>query len=166
MAGFAPGVSAVGLNWTMYGSSGLERRPEGQLVTETFLRHAAPTFPQNRTLKWAVRPHRVIRCIGVHLFEVVGQSVSVDGTDISHPPSGSIPFDPSPHAPMQLNHYFTKSRAEWEVKKARGYRSSGIPNRTENEFRHYDRNELYDDRILQYAEATRGLMAAAGVLTG
>jgi glycosyltransferase involved in cell wall biosynthesis len=165
MAGYPADVSAVGFNWAIYGSSGLERQPDDLLVIEAFLRHSERGFEPNQFVKSAVRPHRALTCLNSHAFDVTGRYVLGDGTDAEWVAmTGPSAVRESQYGAARLNHYFTKSWAQWVLKVARGY--PGEPDRTVAEFHAHDRNEVYDDRILRYAAATRELLTAAGVLAG
>jgi hypothetical protein len=162
MATFTSDVAAVAFNWLMYGSSGLERQPEGSLVIEAFQRHSEPEWQPNGQVKSAVRPYRALSCINPHMFEVRGRYVLADGRDVVWHSDGAAENPPRGGEAARINHYFTKSRQQWEAKVERT-RGSGDGDRDPMLFDVYDRNEVQDDLILQYLEPTRGLMAKAGV---
>jgi hypothetical protein len=168
MAGYQPDVSAVAFHWQFYGSSGLTRQPEGLLMIEAFQRHSYTTFEPSAFVKSAVRPHRTLGCESAHAFVVDGRYVLADGTDVEWSAmSGVTSTLPTSYAAGQVNHYYSKSRSQWEAKVRRGSEFL-TPEfaRTLGDFVHYDRNELVDGRILQHRDATRALMAAAGCLRG
>jgi hypothetical protein len=161
MAGYPSDVAAVGFNWLMYGSSGLETQPEGSLVIEAFQSHSEPSFDPNRHVKSAVRPYRTLSCLNPHWFEVRGRYVLADGQDADWQWEGFATSPPVVDAPARINHYFTKSRTQWAAKVER---SLGKPRRRDPaEFDFYDRNEVRDDRILQHLDATRALLTKAEV---
>jgi hypothetical protein len=68
------------------------------------------------------------------------------------------------HGVAQLNHYFVRSREDWNRKRARGHRGpAGFETvRAGDQFAAYDRNELYDGGALRFAPAVRRIMDAAG----
>jgi hypothetical protein len=52
---------------------------------------------------------------------------------------------------MHLNHYWSKSREDFEIKRSRGRATCNLK-RSDEEFKFNDRNEIYDDSMLKYAE--------------
>ncbi|HEX3678392.1 MAG TPA: glycosyltransferase family 2 protein [Galbitalea sp.] len=161
MASFGSEVAAVGFNWLMYGSSGLLEQPEGTLLMEAFRGHSEATFEPNNHVKSAVRPERALSVLSPHAFEVSGRYVGGDGSDANWRHPGVIAELPPRYGGARINHYFTKSRAQWEAKLARG---NPALERSPEEFDLYDRNEQQDDLILRHVQATRDLLAAAGCL--
>ncbi|HEX3899453.1 MAG TPA: glycosyltransferase family 2 protein [Mycobacteriales bacterium] len=161
MTSYGSDVAAVGFNWLMYGSSGLAEQPDGSLVIEAFRRHSAPSFEPNALVKSAVRPDRALRCLSSHAFEVDGRYVAGDGDDADWLFPGRTANAPLRYGGARINHYFTKSRSQWEAKLARGYVDA---ERNVSDFLAYDRNEQQDDLILRHTQATRDLMASAGCL--
>jgi hypothetical protein len=62
---------------------------------------------------------------------------------------------------LRVNHYFTRSRAQWDAKLRRGY-PSDVELRRAEEFDLYDRNEVDDPIAARDAEALRAEVAALG----
>ncbi|HEX3899452.1 MAG TPA: glycosyltransferase family 2 protein [Mycobacteriales bacterium] len=164
MARFPAEVAAVGFNWLHFGSSGLAEQPANTLVMEAFRRHSDLGFPPNAHIKSAVRPQRTLRSVNPHAFEVRGRYVVADGTEARWQQVPGITAEPPVQfGAARVNHYSTKSLAQWQAKVARGRADLVVP-RDEDEFAAFDRNEREDDHILRHAPATRDLMAAAGCL--
>jgi glycosyltransferase involved in cell wall biosynthesis len=163
MARYPSDVAAVGFNWMMYGSSGLEHQPEDLLVIEAFQRRSEPSFWGNRHVKSAVRPHRTLSCFNPHVFEVLGRYVLADGQEAEWESAGIAANPPSGHEAARINHYFTKSRGQWDAKLEKN-RGNEQWQRDPADWDRCDRNEVCDDRILQNLETTRALLAMAGVL--
>ncbi|HEY0832827.1 MAG TPA: glycosyltransferase family 2 protein [Azospirillum sp.] len=153
-------AAAVAVNWKMFGSSGRMVREDG-LVMERFTRCAPTAHYVNRIVKTIVRPRWVARA-GIHLPVLAGGSV----VDEQHRPvsidGGGVHAHAS-HALSQVNHYFTKSHAEWTAKRLRGKadKPAGAANRRrpEAEFGVYDLNDETDDAILRLRESTLRAMA-------
>lgn len=151
-----PAASAVGVNWRVFGSSGLEAQPPG-LVMENFTRRAADDFNANRHVKTFARVSKIISP-GIHVpSRLDGPILDVAGGEIE-------PGQLGLHARvavggMQINHYFTKSRAEWERKRRRGRAPMAVADprriRDESAFGHHDRNEVEDTAILRFLPAVR-----------
>ena len=102
----------VGVNWCVFGPSGHETRPEG-LVVESYLQRL--NVPDNRTVKSIVDPARVVGCNNVHDFayECSG-AVDENGYPVFGYYTKSVSF-----SKLRINHYVTKSVAEY---RARGER--------------------------------------------
>ncbi|CAM3025639.1 hypothetical protein JHFBIEKO_3095 [Methylobacterium mesophilicum] len=155
-------VSAVHVNWRSFGSSGLIEPSEG-LVTETFLRCAEPDWAYQGHYKTFARTERV-RNVQVH--EVVlsgGRRTLSDFSD--------IPFDTTGmtnrvvYAGIQLNHYQTKSRAEFErrmqLPRAGVAQGESVNRLADREWRFalLDRNETEDRHALMFQAAVRRQLA-------
>jgi hypothetical protein len=158
----------VGVNWAAYGPSGHRTKPTG-LVTETYL-HRTTNPNVNHLIKTVVDPRRV-RCFSTPGFFMYWKGPAVDENHrpITGPPYGLT--DAVSFSKLRINHYATKSEAEYRRKLARGHADGTIPKRdlmTEaniaRRLREFD--ELYDDAILQYLPALRAALAKpAGAVT-
>jgi hypothetical protein len=151
-------VSAIAMNWAMFGSDGHVARPEG-LVIANYLRRAELTFPHNRMLKSMGRPKDILACRSSHFFEVTG-----DYVDMTHKSLEQV-SDHIDHLPDysagRLNHYFTQSLEDWEAKVvSRGYHDM---QRSLDDFAHYDRNDIFDDSALAMVARVREIMDIAAV---
>lgn len=112
---FGQDVSAIGMNWRIFGSSGLVAADDRPVV-ERFTRAAESGFHINRHLKtlavaadtYRVSPHRVWLMRGLYV-DSLGQPID--------PGRG---FAPPRHDLVQINHYVLKSRSEFAEKKQRG----------------------------------------------
>jgi glycosyltransferase involved in cell wall biosynthesis len=71
-------VSAIALNWRVFGSSGLEAYDD-RLVTERFNRAADESFEANKHLKSFLRVGKIGPNIDMHLSDVDGRIVFADG---------------------------------------------------------------------------------------
>lgn len=146
-------VSAIAMNWAMFGSSGHVARPEG-LVIENYLHRADITFPHNRMLKTIARPREILGCRSTHIFNVSG-----DYVDMTHNVIDTA-NDHIEHLPDysagRLNHYFTQSYDDWQAKVvSRGYHDIA---RKLEDFTRYDRNDIFDDSALALVPKVREIM--------
>lgn len=149
----APGwADAIVVNWAMFGSNGYVARP-ALPVPAAFTRRAPDDFGPNRHVKSLVRPASVRGCCNAHAFEVAqhtvrpgGQAVQwmVDEAGVAH---GGLTADRPDYGVAQVNHYFTRSRAHWAARLARGNFSCV---RSWDDFAAYDRNEVEDLSILRW----------------
>ncbi|MGV3552947.1 glycosyltransferase family 2 protein [Rhizobium sp.] len=149
-------VSAIAMNWAMFGSSGHVARPPG-LVIENYLHRADLTFPHNRMLKTIARPADVRGCRSTHIFRVTG-----DYVDMTHQPVDST-YDHIEHLPDysggRLNHYFAQSREDWQAKVVtRGYHDI---ERSQDDFARFDRNDIFDDSALSVVPKVKEIIEAA-----
>jgi len=112
--------SAVGVHWCVFGGSGWHQKPDG-LVIESYKDHTTDPI-LNRWVKSIVDPSRTMRCLSSHAFRhradrrrayaVDEQERLLNGSNPGW--SNDISFDL-----LRINHYWTKSREEWERKLAR-----------------------------------------------
>ncbi len=152
-------LQAIAINWKMFGSSGLQTHEPG-FVMERFTRCAKRSFSGNRAIKTlarldAVEIPRVHTCHfrpGVRYQTVLGEEI---GPSVGTSEAVS-------HDIIRINHYFTRSREEWEAKAKRGRGAKPahhpLKHRRIHEFHNYDRNEQSDTDILAWAPAVRAFM--------
>lgn len=123
---FADDVSAVAVNWIVFGSGGQTRyRPAP--VTERFTDALPPDAAQNRTVKAVGRRVR-LSGTGIHRVAVAegryvlpsGAKAEFDGLTASVVPEVSV---------AALHHYAVKSLEEFGEKRARGHANSQFPDR-------------------------------------
>ena len=158
-------LDAIGVNWKMFGSSGHETRTEG-LVIERFTRCAEKRFRGNRAVKTlaridAIQVPRVHTCVfqeGVRYRTVFGEEI----------PASEGRTQEVSHGFIRLNHYFTRSREEWEQKaaKGKGAKPTNHPrkHRTGEEFEANDRNEDEEHEIVTFVERVRETLRTGGLV--
>lgn len=152
----AGNVSAIAMNWAMFGSSGHVARPEG-LVIENYLHRSEVTFPHNRMLKSIGRPDAIKACHSPHFFVVAGDYVDMNHVTMAVP-NDHIEGLPD-YSGGRLNHYFTQSYEDWQAKLARGY--NDLMERPITEFARYDRNEVFDDSALALVPKVKEIIQRA-----
>ena len=146
-----PHKGGISINWACFGSSGHEMKPEGGFVIENYLHRAKEEFEKNTRIKSIVNPRCVAFYEHAHFpvyksgYYAVNFSLKKVKGAISEIPDYTV---------ARINHYMTKSKEEFVKKRMRGKAdSSNI--RPEEDFNLYDRNEVYDDSMLVYADAMR-----------
>jgi len=158
---------AVGINWRMFGSSGLSRYDD-RLVIERFTHRAPDDFPPNRHIKtFAIA--RDIERANCHISYLKhGEVVDIQGDPIDPTQNGI--HDRCIAGGLQINHYFTRSNEEWSAKRSRGRATKATNDkekyRSDDEFTFYDRNDIRDESALRYVDETRKNMAAIQQLIG
>jgi hypothetical protein len=116
---------AVGVNWVLFGPSGHQTNPGG-LVIESYVKRTAAA---GKIIKSIVNPRRTIGCTHVHYFAYDHG----DAVDENHNPiEGAMTEVPSVSR-LRINHYFTKSIAEFEAKLAMRRADTGVYRQDERE---------------------------------
>lgn len=161
-----PDVDGIGVNWHIYGSSGHLTRPTG-LVIADYVRRAEDDFLLNRHIKTVVRAAKIVKVYSSHLVAPAAGVVNDSGKTLHlDPPYGFYEFEPVSHTRLRLNHYHTRSAAEYRIKAARGYfgvddEKLASEQRFQDMFAVHDRNEVFDDSALRFAPAVRNIMDRA-----
>lgn len=124
--------NGIGINWCIFGSNGIEKINNNYNVLSRFTKRQKEI---NQHIKTILKLNKSVFMM-VHNPNVV----------IVDPNKNKItgPFNHKGDDKIaQLNHYFTKSKEEFELKINRGRADSPV-NRTFNEFFHLDKNEIDD----------------------
>ncbi len=136
-------VAEVSLHWMNYGNNGAFFRPDG-LSAEFFTAHARFL---NHTVKSIVRPEKVIgfKAFGSnHYIRVNGRSVN----EYHKPVSFMLDFNISADK-ARINHYITRSFAEFAYKKGRGH-PEGTPIDYSYYFFHNENDVKGDTSMLRF----------------
>jgi glycosyltransferase involved in cell wall biosynthesis len=149
--------------WLLFGSNGLQTRPPG-LCIEAFTRRAREDFNNNRHPKSIVRLHEVVYFSDSHFFDTRRGSIDEKGRVVTlNRKTPALPTVFS-HERIRINHYFTKSAAEWKIKQARGMveKKPGAPDfiRPQSHFDIHDRNEVEDLTIQRFLPRLKASLAA------
>ena len=134
-----------------FGSNGQDKADYSRGVLERFTRRAPKDWEGNARVSTIANPRKINYLVNPH-FPIYFEgfySVNEKGGVVQGPSN-----EPVTDEKMAMNHYHTKSREEYKVKKIRGIgdRLSG-DDYSEEQFNSYDRNEEFDDGILKYREA-------------
>ncbi|NES76928.1 MULTISPECIES: glycosyltransferase family 92 protein [unclassified Okeania] len=115
-------VSALGVNWLNFGTSGHEKKPQG-LQIENFIKRSKSSFGPNKHIKCILHPEKTIRPLNPHQF-VFSEGRVV--TENKQPIKG--PFS-STHSikKLRINHYTTRSKEESMKKMMRGRATKNEP---------------------------------------
>ena len=111
-------ISAIGINWRIYGDSGLEIN-DGRLVIERFTKCASPDFDVHHHIKTFARVKRINGDIHMHACQTDGRFVMADKQplvmSVDWGVCNRINYDIA-----QINHYYSKTKQEFEKKITRG----------------------------------------------
>src|SRR5262249_41797114 len=107
---------AVLLHWLNFGPNHHNSRPHG-LVIENYTRRLPDSHNMHRHVKSIVRTaHLICESGGLHVFHTTGPLCNSRGE-----PAPRLPFQDSVcHDVMCINHYYTKSREDWDAKVRKG----------------------------------------------
>jgi len=138
------GYNPLAINWSIYGTNGHIRRPSDQI--HHLLRRSEQQWEPNGFVKSIVRPEHVVvdSLYDVHHF-TTSPSITVNEnheqvTWMTHAISTEK---------IRLNHYVLRSWQDyWEVKVHRQRFNNASPC-DQKYFSFHDRNEVFDDEILQ-----------------
>ena len=159
--------AAIGLNWALFGSSGLVADPE-DLMTASFLRRAPDDYPINRHVKSFVRPRLVQGVWNPHTFaldEAHFPYVNCQAEGLHWDGRRGFAQNAPVMRPFRVNHYFCRDRAAWSAKVANSAHraaTDGDFTRTEEDWRNHDRNDVADTSALRYGPLTRQILANMG----
>lgn len=151
---FSDEVSCISVNWKMFGSSGNESATDG-LVIERFPRCSSVNFVSNHHVKSFVRP-KSITDMHIHAPVTNGASVYSDGHRLSFKPGQQGVAAEIRMEVAIVNHYFTKTREEWTIKKMRGNANRAIDSKDkfgrypDDVFNAYNRNDEVDTFACRY----------------
>lgn len=147
-------AGGIGVNWCLYGSSGIEEKSEG-LVIERFLNRAQASFEKNVHIKSIVKPQTVKTFRNPHSPQYQRGFYAIDmaGNLI-----GSFYHQIASFCGMRINHYFCKSKQEWIDRRKIGRGDKVNVVRKIDDFYEHDRNDVYDDLALKYVSDVKNMM--------
>lgn len=145
---------ALAMNWQTFGSSGHLEKPPG-LQIENFLMRGPIEFGWNTHIKTIARPGVVGQALNCHCFSYKSGHgcVSEDGKAVTDAWN-----KPATARRLQLNHYFSRSRAEFMEKLARGA-ADGTQKRMEFfDIVERECGAVRDDGILRFVPALKAAL--------
>jgi hypothetical protein len=151
------GMSAVVLQWQEFGASGHITRPAG-LTIESYNTKLPAEHPRANQAKSIVRTADLLGVLtGSHVLNVSGNSCNARGEVLERRNS-----NPQCHDVMVINHYYSRSREDWEAKRRRGFQSARVPGDHYglHEFEAHDRAAtIRDDRIKRFVPLVKETLA-------
>jgi len=138
---------ALGINWLQFGSNGhIEKTND---IIKSYTRRSLKSYDRNAHIKSIVQPYYVIEAITPHHFEYKKAKLAVN--ENFAPITG--PFSPHSSNQIQINHYFTRSQADYIHKKERGRAdtSEAVHQRTMENFYEAEKysNSIADESIIE-----------------
>ncbi len=136
-------AGGMAVNWCIFGSGGRETKPDGG-VLENYTIRSEDNFCKNLHIKTICDPMKVFYYGHCHFptYRKGFYSLNENGEIVIGPFTTKVSF-----CRIRINHYFTKSREEYILKKNRG-RADADLERTMEDFYEYDQNIIHDTEIL------------------
>lgn len=159
-------LSAIGVYWLCFGSSGHKYEPTG-LITDNFRYRANDDFKANKHFKSIVRG-RLGKNFAVlqnsHFFSTPHGTYDTSMRALDY---GCVEFDPI-YTHLGINHYVTQSREFFDTFKQRsGAADAGsLMVRPEEWWVEHDRNEVWDNSLLHLRSELLNTMHAVSILSG
>ncbi|MBR1421276.1 MAG: glycosyltransferase family 2 protein [Selenomonadaceae bacterium] len=137
-------IAGFGINWRIFGSNGQDRKIDGG-VLERFTLRNPDSLKANLHVKTIVNPRRVYWYLQPHnpIYYSNCLCVNENGRIIQNHENLENTAEK-----IQINHYFTKSREEFEIKRLRGRADIGKQRRAE-EFDIYQHDKINDTLALE-----------------
>lgn len=153
---FAPDVSAIAVNWVVFGSGG-QARYRAEPVIERFTDALPPWAPANHQVKAIGRRARLVGT-GIHRVAVSeGRYVNASGDDVAFVGLTSVKRTDTRVA--ALHHYAVKSVEEFDMKRNRGHANSQFHEekraRLDRAFAEFNAGGMLNEDMLEKAPAMR-----------
>ena len=142
------GATGVGVNWCIFGSSHLEKKPEG-LITENFIYRGTETDWGNFHIKSICNPRLVRTYISPHypLYKLGAYSINdSDGKRLWGWFCHDVRWQN-----LRINHYYCKSKEQFIKKVSRGL-GDRIGEYDMTQFDNYNLNGVRDESMMAYVE--------------
>ncbi len=144
-------VAGVQLNWKIFGSSHQEKYIN-EPVTKRFIYSSNKDFDMNKHTKSIINPRKTLCFVNPHNALYIGKNYAVNiyGEKVEGPMNENINDE------VRINHYFSKSKEEYILKRQRGT-ADGNPIRTMELFTYHDKNDVFDDSMKIFYENYEGM---------
>jgi hypothetical protein len=128
----------LALNWRTFTSAGHELRPKG-LVIKNYCHTRVEPDKFDLHVKSFVRPDLVVKVSTPHSFKFKEGSFTVN--EKHHPMAQGWPFFPLSRERAWINHYYFKSREDFEYKIARGRADTGEQRNQQQAFTAFEQQQ-------------------------
>lgn len=144
---------ALVVNWVMFDSSGLDVRPSGKTVIESFMRvYKNYQEPINKTVKTILKPSKVRYVNGVHVSLYNNNELAVDENFNQFSSYTYFKTEKVSVNKIRINHYHCKSRKEYWAKVNKGFADRITPRPYKEESLNFP-STSYDYEILKYSKS-------------
>ena len=148
------GAAGIGVNWCIYGSAHLEKKPKG-LIMENFIyrgKSGTETHWGNYHIKTICNPRLVKNYISPHypIYKLGGYNINdSNGKRLWGWFCHDVKWQN-----LRINHYYCKSREQYIQKISRGL-GDRVGEYDMKQFNDYDLNDVKDESMLVYADKVR-----------
>lgn len=145
------GAAGIGVNWCIYGSAHLEKKPKG-LIIENFIyrgKSGTETHWGNFHIKTICNPRLVKNYISPHypIYKLGGYNINdSDGKRLWGWFCHDVKWQN-----LRINHYYCKSKEQYIQKISRGF-GDRVGEYDMKQFNDYDLNDVKDESMLVYAD--------------
>lgn len=148
-------ISALGVYWSCFGSSGHIEEPKG-LIIENYKHRAGDGYPNNRHIKSIVRGGlgESVEVRDPHFFKTPLGTYDENLRPITY---GWTDYEPT-YKKFCINHYATQSRSFFLNVKSKFKTPDGSPLRGEWYWEEHDRNEVFDNSINKFIEPLKNIL--------
>ena len=150
-----PTAGGYAINWAMFGSSHYDEKPKG-LMSECFIWRAEIGKPGTQMIKTILRPECAIMWHHPHyaIYRMGWFAQNYQGKIVEQNENNLEKYEG-----LQINHYFTKSNAQWIKRRAMGQCMTGIDKpRPMDDFYRHDHNDVLDDSASYLSEKIKELL--------
>lgn len=148
-------ISALGVYWSCFGSSGHITEPTG-LIIENYRYRPADGYHNNRHIKSIVRGKqgKAIEASGSHLFLT---PLGTYDENLRLITQGWTDYEPT-YKKFRLNHYICQSRSFFSNFKSKFSAPDGCGVRDESFWAEHDRNEVLDNSMDKFIEPVKDIL--------
>lgn len=142
------GATGIGVNWCIYGSSHLEKKPIG-LITENFIYRGTENDWGNYHIKTICNPRLVKKYISPHypIYKLGGYNINdSDGKRLWGWFCHNVKWQN-----LRINHYYCKSKEQYLQKISRGL-GDRVGKYDMKQFYAYDLNAVKDESMMVYVK--------------
>lgn len=142
------GASGLSLNWCIFGSANLEKRPKG-LITENYIYRGKASHWGNFHVKTICNPRRVKKYISPHYPLYYKGAYSISDGNLKRQ-YGWFCHDVQ-WKYFRINHYYCKSKEDYIIKISRGL-GDRVGSYNLSQFNAYNLNDIKDDSAIKYSQ--------------
>ena len=148
-------ISALGVYWSCFGSSGLIDEPPG-LIIENYRYRACDDYGNNRHIKSIVRGGRgdLVRFGDYHYFLTPLGTYDENLRPITH---GWTDYEAT-YKKFRINHYVTQSRSYFLNFKAKFSTPDGSPPRDQSYWEEHNKNEVLDNSMDKFIGPLKSIL--------
>jgi len=150
-------LSALGVYWSCFGSSGHISEPPG-LIIENYKHRAKDGYENNRHIKSIVRGglNETVKPADPHFFKTPHGTYDENLRPIE---KGWTDYEPT-YNTFRINHYVTQSRSFFLNFKSKIRTPDGSPLRDEAWWQEHDRNDVLDQSMDTYVPSLKNILTS------